>query len=378
MRFSEKNFVYFLLCCGCVTIHFNIAALAAVIPSMASDFSLPYFQVAQINSYYLIPYGLGALLYAPLTRYFSYKSVYVCAMGFYAIASFWCARAATLEQLFWGLVVSGIAAASAIPLGLIIIGELFEKGSRGRLVGLFFSGSFLSSVAGILVSGIAHWRWLFYSPAVLGVLLSVAVICFRSQHFSHVRSAKVNYLQALRVPQVRWVLLFIFILSFLYHGVHKWYGVFLAREYGLNKFAISLFFLLVALSGAVGQNIGGWLSDKKGRFVACLTGILLLGIFTALLVGHYPLYFLAVILSLIAVGWTIGHNGISTVLTDFPDHHRSEIASLNSAIRFISGGIGFYVSSLFVQLSFQWTFLGIGFLMLLAIGVLWKVVPASQ
>ena len=101
---------------------------------------------------------------------------------------------------------------------------------------------------------------------------------------------------------------------------------------------ISAYFILIALSGAVGQNIGGYVTDHKGRFAACYLGVLILAVSTMFLLGTYPSFILALILAAFSMGWTIGHNGVSTVLTDFSEESRSEIASLNSSVRFVSGG----------------------------------------
>jgi hypothetical protein len=81
------------------------------------------------------------------------------------------------------------------------------------------------------------------------------------------------------------------------------------------------------------------------------------------------------VLFAISVCWTIGHNGLSTVLADFPDEDRPIIASLNSAVRFISGGLGFQFSALFVGASFGLTFLGIGILILLLAYILKYIIP---
>lgn len=374
----EKQFIYFLLCCSCVTINFNTAAIAAIIPSISRDLGISDIVAAQVVPYYLIPYGVGALIYAPLTRYVSYKRILSVGLLLYVLFSFVCSRAESISMLSAGLLGMGLTGASVIPLGLMIIGQLFEKQVRGRLVGGFFSCSFLASVIGVSMSGLAPWRWQFLIPAVMGSLTVAGMMLFKEGLLRHVHGTKVDYIKSLCNPQIRNIFILIFVLSFLYHGVHKWFGVYLSRDYGLEKLAISLFFIILAVSGGLGQLLGGYLSDRKGRRVACLTGVAVLSVATMLLVGHYPLAILAVIFSLLSAGWTIGHNGISTVLTDFPDEHRAEIASLNSALRFLSGGLGFQVSSFFVQKSFGWTFLGIGACMLLALGALPHVIPTDR
>jgi predicted MFS family arabinose efflux permease len=321
-----------------------------------------------------MPYGIGALIYAPLTRFVSYRVVMACTMVLFAATCFICGSAQSLGVILGARVVMGVTAASAIPLGLMIIGELFEKQIRGRLVGGFFSCAFIASLAGIALSGIASWRWLFYVPAIFSILLAAGFLLFGSDLLNRVHVGHINYLRIVNKAEIRNVFIFIFVISFLYHGVHKWYGVYLSRVYWLSQFEISICFIAVALGGMFGQLFGGVLSDKKGRLVSCLTGVVGLSFGVMLLVGHYPVVILGLILVIISMCWTIGHNGLSTVLTDFPDEDRPMIASLNSSVRFISGGLGFCVSALFVEKSFSITFFVIGALMLMSSFALKRII----
>ena len=321
-----------------------------------------------------MPYGIGALIYAPLTRFVTYRAVMASTMMLFAVTCFVCGSAQSLGYILVARVLMGITAASAIPLGLMIIGELFEKRIRGRLVGGFFSCAFIASLAGIALSGVAKWQWLFFVPSMLSVLLAIGFMAFGSEHLSRVHVGHVNYLRALRNVKIRNVFIFIFAISFLYHGVHKWYGIYLSRVYQFTQFQISIYFIIAALGGMFGQLLGGVLSDKKGRLVSCRAGILGLSLGIMLLFGTYSAILLGMVIALVSIGWTVGHNGLSTVLTDFPDEDRPMIASLNSSVRFISGGIGFSVSAFFVEKSFGLTFLVIGISMLFLSFVLKRIV----
>jgi len=362
---NQKKIIYILICLGNIAISFNIAAISAVIPSIGDDLNLSDFFVSKIIPAYLIPYGIGALIYAPLTKYFSYRRIYGWAMVLFALSCYVCGLSNSINQLMTARITMGIAAACAIPLGLMIIGEFFDKEIRGRLVGGFFSCSFFASLLGVLLSGVASWRWLFFVPGVLAFILAIKFVLIPSKMLDKVHGLNINYIQSFKDKQIFRIFAFIFILSFLYHGVHKWYGVYLTQVYQMDKLKISLFYVLIVSGGALGQIIGGIISDKKSRLYACYFGIVGLGLSVVLLVGYYSAFMLAVALIAVSVFWTIGHNGLSTTLTDFPDKDRPAIASLNSSVRFISGGLGFYVSSLFVQKSFGLTFFAIGILILL-------------
>lgn len=369
MNSTHKKIVL-LTCLGNVAISFNTGAVAAAIPLIAADFQTTDFAVARIVPYYMIPYGLGALLYAPLTRFFAYRAILITAMAVFAIFSLISGMSQSLTTIFAAQVAAGIAAASSTPLGLMMIGDFFEKNVRGRLVGTYFGCSFFAAVGGMIFMGTLHWRWLFLVPAVLGALTAVCWIFSSNALVNQGHKGSIDYLKALSKPHVRNVFLLIFAMSFLYHGVHKWYGVFLTREYGLDKGTISLILVIAALAGLTGQQIGGYLSDKKGRLTASYVGMGALAAGVVLLSVHFPIPLVVVIFALIAIGWTISHNSVSTVLTDFPDDDRPLIASLNSSVRFISGGLGFSASKFFVTQSFSLTFLGIGVLILLLISII--------
>lgn len=377
MNFEHKKII-FLTCLGNIAISFNTGAVAAAIPLIAADFQTTDFVVARIVPYYMIPYGLGALLYAPLTRFFAYRAILIAAMAVFAIFSLISGMSQSLTAIFAAQIAAGIAAASSTPLGLMMIGDFFEKNVRGRLVGTYFGCSFFAAVGGMIFMGTLHWRWLFFVPAILGALTAVCWIFFSNALVNQGHKGSIDYLKALSKPHIRNVFLLIFAMSFLYHGVHKWYGVFLTREYGLDKGTISLILVIAALAGLTGQQIGGYLSDKKGRLTASYVGMGALAAGVVLLSVHFPIPLVVVIFALIAIGWTISHNSVSTVLTDFPDDDRPLIASLNSSVRFISGGLGFSASKFFVAQSFSLTFLGIGVLILLLISIIKNILTIKH
>ncbi len=373
---SDKRLIFLLLCLGNITISFNTAAVAAAIPNISNNINQPDFLVSQIVPFYMVPYGIGALLYAPLTRLVSYRRILIVAMAAYAIFNLVGGFSHTLGQILFVQIGAGIAAASSTPLSLMIIGEFFDKDIRGRLVGGYFGASFFASTVGLIVMGLMDWQWLFFVPAILGMITMTGLIFIKTNLLNRIHESSVNYFKALQRSEIRNVFIFIFVMSALYHSVHKWYGMYLFHEYGLDKKTISVFLIIAALCGLFGQQIGGYLSDKKGRLVACYIGLFVLALGTGLLSGQYNFLVVPLVLGIISIGWTINHNSVSTILTDFPDADRPIMASLNSSVRFVSGGMGFALSKIFVEKSFGLTFLGIGILFLLMSLTVKRVMPS--
>ncbi len=371
---NNKKLTFALLCLANLAISFNFAALAAVVPAMARELGVADVSAARLLHYYMIPYGLGALIYAPLSYRWTFRNILAGSLIVYAAANLLCGVSGNLTVILLARIAMGIAAASVIPLALIVIGKYFDRETRGRFVGLFFSSSFVASLAGLFLSGVASWRWLFFVPAALGIGAALLMMLFGARRLGHRQQGAVDYAAVLADSRIRDIFIFIFVISFLYHGVHKWFGVYLDHVYGLKQLAISSYFMLIAVFGAVGQNIGGWLTDKQGRYASTRLGVLILALCTMLLLGKFPHWVLAILFAGFSVGWTIGHNGVSTVLTDLPDEHRSEIAALNSAVRFFSGGLGFFAGGSFVEKNFGLTFFGFGVLMFASSVFLKKII----
>ena len=374
---KEKKRIFYLLCLGSLTISFNVTAIAACLPTISRDLRISDVLAARIIPCYMIPYGVGALAAAAIIRYISYRSLLSFSTALYALVSLLCAVTNSFEVLLLARVVMGVAASAVVPLGLILIGKIFPKEMRGRMIGGFFSSSFAASVIGTAISSVAHWRWLFFVPGLIAIGLTVLFRVLSFEILDHRERHRVNYKNIIANSKICRVFAIILILSMLYHAVYKWLGVYLARIYNFEQFKISMLFVAIAVSGALGQMIGGYLTDKKGRLKTCTLGLFMLGMATVLLSGVFPVIVLVIILSGMSMGWTIGHNALSTILTDFPDEHRAEIAGLNSSIRFLSGGIGFSLSSFFIEKSFQMTFLVFGIIMLGLSFLASKIIPCE-
>jgi predicted MFS family arabinose efflux permease len=124
---------------------------------------------------------------------------------------------------------------------------------------------------------------------------------------------------------------------------------------------------LTSLSGIVGEVWGGRLADLIGRLKVVNLGIALMAFCAFSFLIKLPLSLLIPVVAIWGLGWTFNHVGLSTMLTDLPAELLNEAASLNSGVRFISGGIGVSLGGLIMQKSFVLGFLvfGTGLLILL-------------
>jgi predicted MFS family arabinose efflux permease len=362
-----KKSTFFIFCLEGALLSFNVAASAALIPSIAGEFALSQFLVGRIIWVYMLTYGVAAFFYGPLVRRFDARRIELTCIFFFSFANLLVALSWNIYSLFLGRFFMGLFGASVIPLGLILIGKHQEREKKGKYIGIFFSATFIASLLGLFLSGVIYWRWIFIIPAFFGFVLW-GVMYYKLPSFKDdITGLKFNYFKAFKDRVVLRILTYIFLISLIYHAVQQWLGVYFSTEFGLNQFTISMLITLTSLSGIFGELWGGALADSIGRSKTVDLGLLLMIISIILLIFKVPLALLILTMGVWGLGWTFNHAGLATMLTDLPDEFLNEAASLNSGIRFISGGIGMVFGGLVMSRSFSLGFIlfGLGLLSLL-------------
>ena len=351
---------FIILCFEGAVLSFNVAASAAVIPSIAESFALSQFFVGKIIWLYMIPYGIAALFYGPLVRAFDARRIELICLICFSLANLWAGLSNNIYLLFAARFLMGIFGASVIPLALILIAKHFPVNKRGKFVGIFFAATFVASLLGLFLSGIVPWRWIYLLPAIAGMVLWLVMFIYLPSFKSDTGKFEINYHKAFKNKALVGIFSYIFLISLFYHGVQQWLAVYFSNKYNFNQFVISMLVTLTSFSGIFGEVLGGLFSDSLGRVKTIKLGIWLMIASVFILIVKLPLFIIALIMIIWGLGWTFNHAGLSTVLTDLPSEFLNESASLNSSVRFVAGGIGVVIGGWLLNRNFNFGFLIIG------------------
>ncbi|MDD5108516.1 MAG: MFS transporter [Candidatus Omnitrophica bacterium] len=355
-----RKTTFFILCLEGVVLSFNVAASSALVPSIAADFVLSQFIVGKMIWLYMLPYGLAALFYGPLVRAFDARKIELFCILLFSLANLLAGLSQNITTLFISRFLMGLFGASVIPLGLILIAKHIEQNKRGRFLGVFFGATFIASLLGLFLSGLIHWRLIFIIPAISGLILWVFMYIYLPSFKEDLSHFRFGYLTAFRNGKAASIFAYIFLISLIYHAVQQWLSVYFSTQLFLNQFTISMLITLTSFSGIFGELWGGHLADKFSRQKVINLGIAGMIICIFMLLLKLPVIVLSLIMIIWGLGWTFNHIGLSTALTDLPGEFLNEAASLNSAIRFISGGIGVGLGGLIMHKSFNLGFIIFG------------------
>ncbi len=360
-----KKVTFSIFCLEGAVLSFNVAAAAALIPSIASNFALSQFVVGKIIWLYMLPYGIAAFFYGPLIRAFDARRVELICIFLFSLANLMAGLSRNIATLFIARFLMGFFGASVIPLGLILIAKRVSRLKRGGYIGVFFGSAFIASLLGLFLSGIISWRLIFIIPAVLGLILWIFMYIYLPSFKEDLGCLRFGYLAALSNKKVIRIFVYIFLISMIYHAVQQWLGVYFSTQLFLSQFTISMLITLTSFSGIFGEFFGGYLADKIGRPRVVNLGIIVMVFCIFLFLLKLPLILLGLMMIIWGLGWTFNHVGLATMLTDLSADLLNEAASLNSGIRFIAGGLGVSLGGLIMRRSFNLGFIVFGSALLL-------------
>ncbi|MCK9572657.1 MAG: MFS transporter, partial [Candidatus Omnitrophica bacterium] len=268
-----KKSTFIILCLEGAVLSFNVAAAAALIPSIGREFALSQFLLGRIVWLYMLPYGVAAFFYGPLVRLFDARKVELVCIFLFSLANLLAGFAQNISVLFIARFMMGLFGASVIPLGLILIARRLKESKRGRYIGLFFGSTFIASLLGLFLSGMINWRLIFILPALSGFILWIFMFIYLPSFKEEVGGFRLGYWLALRDKKVIRIFAYIFSISLIYHAVQQWLGVYFSTQLNLNQFMISMLITFTSLSGIFGEIWGGHLADARGRLRVVNLGI---------------------------------------------------------------------------------------------------------
>jgi EmrB/QacA subfamily drug resistance transporter len=107
---------------------------------------------------------------------------YLVALGLFLLGSMLCGVATSMTQLIVFRALQGVGAGGLLPLGMVIMGDMFSLEERARAQALFAGVWGVSSIAGPLIGAVltesASWRWIFFMNLPFGLVAAFLVARF--------------------------------------------------------------------------------------------------------------------------------------------------------------------------------------------------------
>ncbi|MCX7749139.1 MAG: MFS transporter [Clostridia bacterium] len=361
---DKKKILLILGFAGFVTMADNWV-VSPILPSIAQDLNVNVATASVVITAYMLPFGLFQLLFGYLAERFGKRQVITFSISIFTIATALCAFAFAIPDLAFYRALTGMFAASIMPVSFALIGDLFPMEERqsaiGSFMGISMLGQGLSMAIGGSIAYFLNWRGVFGVYAGLAVLSSLLLFTIGRKIPSiqnKESKALMPYINVLKNPSSAKIYLLVVFEGVFLLGSFSFLGGFLKQAFEINNFAIGMVmtaFGIMALfagrnSGKIAAKIGRKKTAAIGLGLACIADILLVTMGSFL-----PLIIIAV--GLMGFGFMMVHSTFITIATEFAARERSYATSLVAFFFMCSGGIGTAIGGRIVAASsFQMLF----------------------
>ncbi|MCB8903099.1 MULTISPECIES: MFS transporter [unclassified Streptomyces] len=172
--------VLFVLCGAIFLEGIDVAMLNVALPSIREDLDMSTGMLQWVMSAYVLGYGGFMLLGGRAADLFGRRRMFVLWLVVFLLFSGLGGFATEGWMLIVARFVTGVAAAFMTPAGLSIITTSFDEGPQRNKALLVYSGTAAGGFSiGLVVGGLlaaVDWRWVFFAPVALSLLILIAAI----------------------------------------------------------------------------------------------------------------------------------------------------------------------------------------------------------
>jgi predicted MFS family arabinose efflux permease len=356
--------------------------VSPILPAIARSLQVSPVQAGILISAYMIPFGLFQLIFGPLADRFGKQQVITFSMIFFTIGTALCGLGLGLFDLGVYRAVTGIFAASVMPISLALIGDVIPMERRQQAIGTFmgiaFLGQGLSMAIGGSIAYFVSWRGVFFAYAALSVLSTILLIV-AGRHASSKKNPHSlflkPYLDLIGNSKSLMVYLIVLFEGILIIGSFSYLGAYTELLFHFNYLYIGLTLTAFGAGAVITGRLVGKIVPRLGRPNTLMLGLaaavaadfLLYGITTSRLL-------LIVGVALLGIGFMMAHSSLLTMATEFAKMARGTAMSLVAFCFMGGGGVGTAIGEKVISSMGYARFYGLYGVLLLGLTIISRII----
>lgn len=360
--------------------------VSPILPAIARSIGVLPTTAGLLITAYMIPFGLFQLVFGPLADRYGKRPILTFAIIFFTLAAALTATGQGLFELSLFRALTGIFAASIMPVSLALIGDLVPLAERQAAVGTFMGISFLGQGLSMLIGGAIafwlSWRGVFLTYSLLAAVVSILFLTAGRRVPSDPHPGGqilTTYGRLLGAGPSRNLYLVVLFEGILIIGSFSYLGAFIQHAYGFSSLTIGLILTAFGVMAVVGGRRSGPWAAKLGRKKVLTVGLAAATVADLLFfaLGHWlPALVLGV--GLLGLGFMVAHSTLLTIATEFAAAARGAAMSLVAFFFMGGGGVGTAIGGRLIRVeSYGFLYAIYALALLLLLFTAWKLIGSE-
>ena len=289
---AKSVFILIILTLLYMMAYMDRSVMTVVVEQMKADIGLTDGQIGFLQTTFMVGVGLMMIPCGVMVDRWSRRKAISLMAIIWSAATYLTGMVSKFGSLAGARFLTSSGEAGFAPGSVAWLSLTFPKESRAKVLGIFNMGIPLGGALGVVLGGLlaaktGSWRTPFYVFAVPGIVLGI--IAFFLPDYRTIKSEadkpfdRKNRADILGLFKIRSLILAALGFSawvFLVFGLAGWMPALFMRQYALDAAKAGSITGLIYVLGAVGNVIGGILSDRwqkrnnRGRFLFIIIFIL--------------------------------------------------------------------------------------------------------
>lgn len=242
--------------------------IAGLLPAIAADFNSSVATAGQLITIFALAYAVGSPILSALCGGLDRRRLLVMALLAFTVSNLLAALAGSLWQLVAARVLLALSAGLFMPTAYAVAASLVPPERRGRAIAAVTSGMTIATALGVplgaWIGNHADWRATFVIVAILS-LAGVAGLRFGlPAKLPLGASTLAERVAVARRPAVLQALTVTFFWIAAAFVVYTFIAPYLEHTAGIGPDGVSAVLFLFGIGSAIGNAVGGQLTDKIG------------------------------------------------------------------------------------------------------------------
>lgn len=322
--------------------------VSPILPAIAQNLNIDIARAGLLITAYMIPFGIFQIIFGPLADRYGKKQVITFSIIMFTIATGLCALGTNLTNLALFRGLTGIFAASVMPIALALIGDVFpiqeRQGAIGTYMGISFLGQGLSMAIGGTIAYFLNWRGVFGVYAVLALIPVLLLV----KNYKLLPSEKhpdskifAPYGKLLGTSRSLFTYIIVLLEGIFIVGSFSYAGAYISKTYGFNYFYIGLIMTAFGIMTVIGGRLSGKLAAKIGARKILSLGLISAAVADIIIYLYGNILGLLIVgVALLGLGFIFTHSTLLTRATEFAQKARGAAMSLVAFCFMGGGGVG--------------------------------------